>query len=133
MLEVTQCSKNPVTNACWINCENLTYPMSTNHQPLLPCHLPVYKLMFCPYIIYASIPAASDKTLPEAEFSEDVYHCFHWCVVCDSEGTQIKNATELQWMRAVCRKFWRVLSEVHNGIADHPILALPCILCVTRS
>lgn len=77
-------------------------------------------------------PTASDKTLPESEFPENIYHGLHWCVVSDSERAQVENTPQLQRMGTVGWQFWGVFGEVHNGVAYHPILTLSCILCTTE-
>lgn len=75
------------------------------------------------------LPTPCDQTLTQAQLPEDVHHRLHGCVVGDSEGAEVQDASQLQRLRITGRQLRRILGEVDHGAAHHAVLLLTGIFC----
>lgn len=77
-------------------------------------------------------PVVRDEALAQAELAEDVHDDLHGRVICDSEGTHVQDAAQLQGTRAVSRERRGMLREIHARVQHDAFLLPLCVLCGTR-
>lgn len=77
-------------------------------------------------------PIVCNQTLAQAQLPEYIHSDVHRCVVSDSEGTQVHDASEAKRRRGIRRLSRRMLGKDHHRSTDNTLLTLSGIVLHKR-